>query len=126
MLLNSAGIDLAGGVEDSPAVDLDGPIFDRTLGVNLRGTIVMAKYTMPLLRREGRSIISSASVSRVVLGSSQYAYAASKGGILRLTSALALGYAPDRVRANVIVPRIIRISMIDLVSRQRGAGPPRC
>jgi NAD(P)-dependent dehydrogenase (short-subunit alcohol dehydrogenase family) len=50
-----------------------------------------------------------------VLGSSQHAYATSKGGVLGLTRALALSYAPDRVRANVIVPGIIRTPMVDFI-----------
>lgn len=116
VLVNSAGVDLAGGLGDGPAADLDEEIFDRTLGVNLRGTYLMVKYSLPLLRRDGGgSIINIASISGVVLGSSQHAYATSKGGVVAFTRALALSYAPENVRANVIVPGIIRTPMIDFI-----------
>jgi meso-butanediol dehydrogenase/(S,S)-butanediol dehydrogenase/diacetyl reductase len=99
----------------------DGPVdqcteagWDHVLNVNLRSVFLTCKHAIPLLRRAGRgSVINTGSV----LGSvghalfDTHAYAASKGAVLSLSRAMAVRYAADRIRVNVIAPGLIRTPM---------------
>jgi len=116
VLFNGAGIDLGGGRGDEPAAGLSEEVFDRTLDVNLRGTFLMTKHALPhLIAAGGASVVNVASISGAILGSRHHAYASSKGGVLGFTRSVALSYAPQQVRANVICPGIIRTPMVDFL-----------
>ena len=74
-LVNAAGIVALGTIEQ-----LDFATWRRVLGVNLDGTFLGCKYSMPLLRKQGGSIVNLSSVSGLVGGHNLAAYNASKGG----------------------------------------------
>jgi NAD(P)-dependent dehydrogenase (short-subunit alcohol dehydrogenase family) len=85
--------------------EMDVAVWDKTLRVNLRGTMLGCKYAVPAMREVGRgSIINMSSVQAgrgdVVRG----AYAASKAGIEALTRYVANMYGPDRIRCNAVAP----------------------
>lgn len=70
---------------------------------------------MPALRAAGGgAIVTVASVLGLVGGDRDFAthaYAASKGGLIALTRAMAVTYAPDRIRCNVVCPGLIATPM---------------
>ena len=74
-LVNAAGIVVVGNVEQ-----LDFATWRRVLGVNLDGAFLGCKYSLPLLRKNGGSIVNLSSVSGLVGGHNLAAYNASKGG----------------------------------------------
>ena len=79
--------------------------FDRVLAVNLRGPMVCAKYSLPLLRKAEHPAILNLSSTRAFMSEpNTFAYSASKGGIEALTHSLAVSLAPDRIRVNAIAP----------------------
>ena len=97
----------------------DGPVdtcteeaWNRVLDVNLKAIFLVCKYAVPqLLKAGGGSIVNVSSVLGMVGGDedwSTHAYAASKGGVIALTRAMAVTYAKRGVRANVICPAVIR------------------
>ena len=97
----------------------DGPVdacteeaWDRVLDVNLKAIFLVCKYAVPeLLAAGGGSIVNVSSVLGLVGGDedwSTHAYAASKGGAIALTRAMAVTYATRGIRANVICPAVIR------------------
>ena len=103
VLFNNVGIQPADSyrtVEDTSEEQ-----WDRILGVNLKSYFLMAKFTIPELRKRGGGVIvNNASVQGLQSARGVPAYAASKGGVLSLTRAMALELAPYRVRVNAIAP----------------------
>ena len=83
--------------------------WDRTIAINLRGTFLTTKYAIPHLRRQGGSIIVTASINgtRVFSNTGATAYASSKAAQVAFTKMMALELAPQRIRINVICPGAI-------------------
>lgn len=77
--------------------------WQRRIDVNLTGAFLMAKHTVPHLRQSRGSIVNMASTRALQSEPHSEAYAASKGGLIALTHALAMSLGPD-VRANCISP----------------------
>jgi NAD(P)-dependent dehydrogenase (short-subunit alcohol dehydrogenase family) len=93
-----------------------------TLSVNLTSIFLMCKYTIPALLETRGAIVNLSSVLGLVGGDEDFAthaYAASKGGIVALSRAMASYYAPRGVRVNVIAPGLIATPM----SRRAQADP---
>lgn len=100
---------------DGPAADctLDG--WNTVLTSNLSSVFLCTKYALrAMLPNRSGSIVNLASVLGMVGGDAQFgthAYAASKGGIIAFTRAVASYYAEHGIRANVIAPGLIRTQM---------------
>ncbi|HEY9734780.1 MAG TPA: glucose 1-dehydrogenase [Trichocoleus sp.] len=105
-LVNNAGI--ANPIND-PVETLSLEYWNRIIGINLTGYFLMAKYAVPPLRQTRGAIVNIASVRAFQSDPHQEAYAASKGGIVSLTHALALSLGPE-VRVNCISPGWIVVS----------------
>ncbi len=89
---------------NAPVEELELSAWERTLRVNLTGPFLCAKHAVPALRRSTRaSIVQIASTRALQSEPKQEAYAASKGGLLALTHALALSLGPQ-IRVNAISP----------------------
>src|SRR5688500_8539402 len=103
VLYNNAGIMMA---EDSSVVDTEEWVWDRTLGVNVKGIYLCCKHGIPeMLTSGGGSVINIASfVALVGCSVPQDAYTASKGAVIALTKSLAVQFGPRGVRCNAICP----------------------
>ena len=87
---------------------LDPAVFDRIIAVNLRGTFLVCRYSLPhMLEATGGVIVNTTSVSGIVGNPWNAAYAASKGGVLMLTKALAAEYRHRGVRVNGVAPGMV-------------------
>jgi len=86
-------------------VEISEEEWDRQIDVNLKGTFLALKYSIPaLIRRGGGAIITLGSVNSLVGETHHSAYVASKGGVLMLTKCAALEYGGQGIRANCICP----------------------
>ena len=96
---------------DGPAADCTEEAWDNVLDINLKSVFLGCKYAIPEMLKVGRgAIVNLSSVLGLVGGDADFAthaYAASKGGIISLTRAMAAYYAPMQIRANVICPALI-------------------
>jgi 3(or 17)beta-hydroxysteroid dehydrogenase len=113
-LVNAAGIATVGSVEKT-----DFATWRRVLSINLDGTFLGCKYTFPLLRKQGGSIVNLSSVLGLVGSSNLTAYNASKGGVSLLTKSVALNgarYKPA-VRCNAVCPAFIAGPMVDEIAQ---------
>ena len=93
----------------APLDDLTPDDWDKTLDVNLKGTFLTVRYALPLLRRQGGSVIITSSVNgtRMFSNSGATAYACSKAAQVAFAKMTALELAKDRIRVNVICPGAI-------------------
>jgi NAD(P)-dependent dehydrogenase (short-subunit alcohol dehydrogenase family) len=101
ILVNTAGI---GGFMALAADDAEAT-WRRVLDVNLTGAYLCARHVAPYMRRAGHgAIINIASTRALMSDPDREPYAASKGGLLALTHALAVSLGPSRIRVNAISP----------------------
>jgi 3-oxoacyl-[acyl-carrier protein] reductase len=88
--------------------------FERVLSANLTGFMQLATKFRPALATAKGAIVNVGSVAsfRGVVG--QPAYSASKGGLLTLTKSLAMAFAGDGIRVNLIAPGLIKTKMTEV------------
>ncbi|WP_201008333.1 SDR family NAD(P)-dependent oxidoreductase [Paenibacillus glycanilyticus] len=100
VLINNAGLG-----KWKSLFDLSLDEWDYVLNTNLRGTFLCAKEAGKRMRVSGGgSIVNLASTRALMSEPNSEAYAASKGGIVALTHALAVSLGPDHVQVNAISP----------------------
>lgn len=99
----------------APLDELSPEDWDRTLGVNLKGTFLSLKYGLPLLKRAGGSVVITASVNgtRVFSNTGATAYSCSKGAQVIFAKMTALELAKYRIRVNAICPGSVHTSIAD-------------
>lgn len=86
--------------------------WDAVMATNLRAAFLMAQQAHPLLKACGGAIVNVASVHAVATSANIAAYAASKGGLLALTRAMAIEFAPDEIRVNAVLPGAVDTPML--------------
>lgn len=79
--------------------------WDSVIQTNLRGTFLCSREAAKIMRQNGGGSIVNISSTRAMMSEPHSeAYAASKGGILSLTHALAVSLGPDRIIVNAVSP----------------------
>jgi NAD(P)-dependent dehydrogenase (short-subunit alcohol dehydrogenase family) len=94
---------------DRSVVETDGRWWDRVMAINLKSVFWVTKHGIPHLKTAGGgSVILMGSVSALAgFTRAQDAYTAAKGGLISLTKSLAIQFARDRIRCNIIHPGIV-------------------
>jgi NAD(P)-dependent dehydrogenase (short-subunit alcohol dehydrogenase family) len=107
VLYNNAGV--LWKDRDRSVLETDGEQWDRVMGINLKSVFWVTKYGIPHLRAAGGgSIILVGSVSALAgFTRAQDAYTAAKGALIALNKSLAIQFAKDHIRSNVIHPGIV-------------------
>ena len=87
--------------------------WDAVMASNLRSVFLGVKLAHPLFKAAGGgAIVNVSSVHAVATSANIAAYAASKGGLLALTRAMAIEFAPDNIRVNAILPGAVDTPML--------------
>lgn len=106
IVVNAAGLI----VPDTPETVTDA-VWDRTLAVNLTGTMKVCRASLPLLKARGGAVVNIASVAAFNASPDSASYAASKAALVAYTRSLAYAHGPDGIRANAVAPGWVRTPM---------------
>jgi len=117
VLVNNAGAGKVASVEKT-----EEELWDRLLGINLKGAFFCTKFALPALRASKGNVVNVASIFGLRgNGRGSAAYSASKGGLINLTRELALELGPD-VRVNCLCPGAVDTDMLQTIGRYVGLG----
>ena len=106
VLVNSAGIGIAGKIEDQPAKHVD-----LQLGVNLRGLLLMTRLALPLLKESKGHVINLASIAGTQPTPALAVYGATKAAVLAVTRSLNAELEADGVRCTALAPAFVDTPM---------------
>jgi len=107
-LVNNAAVQVA-----KPLVETSVEEWDMVLANNLRPVFLLSKLTYPFFKSAGGgAIVNVSSVHAMQTSANIAAYAASKGGMLALTRAIAIEFAKDNIRVNAILPGAVDTPML--------------
>lgn len=107
-VVNNAAVQIA-----KPLLETSAEEWDMVMASNLRSVFLGAKMAYPLLvAAGGGAIVNVSSVHAVCTSANIAAYAASKGGLLALTRAMAIEFARDNIRVNAILPGAVDTPML--------------
>ena len=107
VLINNAAMQVA-----KPLVEATVEEWDAVMASNLRSVFLSVKLAYPLLKKMGGAVVNVSSVHAIQTSANIAAYAASKGGLLALTRAMAIEFAPDNIRVNAILPGAVDTPML--------------
>jgi NAD(P)-dependent dehydrogenase (short-subunit alcohol dehydrogenase family) len=111
VLYNNAGV--LWKDKDRSVINTEEANWDRVMAICLKGAYFICKYGIPELQKSGGgSIINIGSISALCgFTVPQDAYTAAKGALISLTKSLAIQFAKDKVRCNIIHPGMIATPM---------------
>lgn len=116
ILINNAGINRDGlvvRIKDEEVQLMSDEKWDSVLDINLKGTFLCAQAAaVPMMRQKSGRIINTSSIG--ALGNiGQANYAASKAGVIGLTSTLSLEWARFNIAVNCVAPGATRTRMTE-------------
>lgn len=98
-LINNAGTDVTLSIEELAIND-----WDQILAVNLRGSFLMSKFALPIMKQQGSgNIINIVSTAAKRAWANASAYHASKWGLLGFSHALHVEARPDNIKVTALV-----------------------
>jgi NAD(P)-dependent dehydrogenase (short-subunit alcohol dehydrogenase family) len=105
VLLNCAGGSLR---EDRPVTEVDLSVWDRTIGLDLKGPFLCCRHVIPVMIEQGKgSVVNFSSVVALRGNHIAHVYMMAKGGLISFTRALAGAYSPKGIRVNAICPGVV-------------------
>ena len=108
VLVNSAGVGIAGAIADIPAKQID-----LQLDVNLRGLMLVTAAALPLLRETRGLVVNLASIAGTMGTPFLPVYGAAKAAVIQFTDTLNRGEQEHGVRATAISPGFVDTPMTD-------------
>ena len=106
-LVNNAAIHVS-----KPLVEMSVEEWDGVMASNLGSAFLTARRGHALLREARGSIVNVSSVHAVATAAHVAAYAASKGGLVALTRAMAVEFGPEQIRVNAVLPGAVDTPML--------------
>lgn len=106
-LVNNAAVQVV-----KPLLETTLEEWDSLMSINLRAVFLCIKEAHPLLKKGSGSIVNVSSVHAIATSKEIAPYAASKGGLLSLTRALAIEFASDNIRVNALLPGAVDTQML--------------
>lgn len=111
VVYNNAAVRLAG--RDTSVDKLSLEVWEQTLAVNLTGTYLVCKHTIPHLLSSADGVVINVSSTAGIGGDAEaHAYGASKGGLISLTLSIAQRFGPEGLRAVALCPGLVDTRML--------------
>ena len=108
ILVNNAGYHISKNIEETSEEE-----WEFIINTNLRSTFLCSKYAIPHLRKTKGNIVNISSMVGLVGQPNAGAYSATKGGQIAMSKGMAIDFAPDGIRVNVICPGWIQTPLVD-------------
>jgi NAD(P)-dependent dehydrogenase (short-subunit alcohol dehydrogenase family) len=123
VLVNSAGVGVAGGIEHQPVKHID-----LQLDVNLRGSILVTRAALPHLRRSRGLVVNVASIAGTIPAPILPVYAATKAALISLTRSLNAALDAEGVKVHALCPAFVDTPMASFtgMSRDEMIQPEDC
>jgi NAD(P)-dependent dehydrogenase (short-subunit alcohol dehydrogenase family) len=91
-----------------PAIEFPEDEWDRQININLKGTFLCCQaFGRYMVKQHRGKVVNFASVAGIKAHPNSVAYQASKGGVIHMTRALAVEWAPYKINVNAIAPSIV-------------------
>jgi NAD(P)-dependent dehydrogenase (short-subunit alcohol dehydrogenase family) len=108
-----------GGAYGSTGLKVTVEDWDATMDLNLRSVMLVCKYAVPeMIRNGGGTIVNNASMA-AYHSHAMYAYSASKAGVVALTRCLAGGLARHNIRVNCVAPGLMDTPMVAPIMNEK-------
>ena len=109
ILVNAAGIEIEKTVEETALEE-----WERIFAVNVTGTFLVSKGSLPLLRKASPAgcIVNFGSYDGFIADPGLAAYCATKGAVHALTKAMACDHGPEGIRVNAVCPGYVDTPML--------------
>ena len=118
VLVNNAAYQVCASIPETSYED-----FSRVMNTNLMAPFFLSKELLAPLSAAGGAIVHVSSVHALATSGNIAAYAASKGGLMALTRAMAIEFAEDGVRVNAVLPGAVDTPMLESgLSREHVSG----
>lgn len=120
IVVNNAGVDASGShdVADWPIEE-----FDQVMGINMRGSFLISKFSIPhLLKSGGGSMLHISSICAVTVWSGVCAYDMSKAALNMLSDHIAVEYATRGIVSNTLMPGVTRTEQHDRIMDEMNDG----
>ncbi|KAI0547724.1 hypothetical protein F4679DRAFT_553193 [Xylaria curta] len=113
ILVNNVGV--GGAMGDATVLNLEA--WERDFRINVTSMVLMSRYVIPEMRKQGRgSIVNMSSVSGLLGGNPSLLYPTTKGAIIQMTRAMASQHGQENIRVNCVAPGMVYTPM----TRERG------
>ncbi|WP_276210782.1 glucose 1-dehydrogenase [Heyndrickxia coagulans] len=119
ILLNNAGWE----GKMKPLIDYPEEVFDKLMGINVRGVFLGMKYVLPhMISQKSGTIVNTASVAGLVGTPEMVAYGASKHAVIGMTKTAGIEAAPSGVRVNAVCPGVVDTEMMRKIENGFAGG----
>jgi len=113
ILHNNVGIVSRYGIDETSEEQ-----WDKVMNVNLKSMFLTCKYALPYMEKQGNgAIVNISSIHAVRVPRSSIAYAVSKAGVVALTREIAIQYAAKGIRANAILPGLMKTPIVESMAK---------
>jgi NAD(P)-dependent dehydrogenase (short-subunit alcohol dehydrogenase family) len=104
----------------APVEELSLAEWSQTIDINLTGTFLTIKHTVPYLKKQGGSIVITSSVNgtRIFSSAGVTAYSATKAAQVAMAKVLAVELGPHNIRVNVVCPGLTKTQIPDNTQRR--------
>ena len=108
VLVNNAGIAHVGHLLETQPEDLD-----RLYRINVRGVYHCLHAGVPLMEKNGGSIVNMASIAAKLALADRFAYSMTKGAVLAMTMSVAKDFVGRGIRCNCVCPARVHTPFVD-------------